>query len=175
MSKHDQETVQAPRAKAAVTFAAVVLLLLAGAAATLAFSVPQMVAAARWTGTPGQIAIHTCNQIPRHEVVCDGTFQSDDGRTVDPDASITAPLSPGDVLPVQRTTSGTYDRVGVSAFCGFLAVSLFGCSLAATGVMLPLALTRRFRLRAVWLAVALMACTALASAFVGGIAAIASS
>lgn len=150
-----------------------VLVLLAGAAAALATSIPPLTAAARWTGTPGALTVGSCYEVGsgrQRQEVCAGTFRSDDGRTVDPNASITQPLSPGTVVPVQRTPSGGYDPVGLAPFCGWLAVALFGSALAGMALLIPLTMTRRFRLRRPWLAVLAMAVAALASALVGAIA-----
>jgi hypothetical protein len=122
--------------------------LLAGGGATLLVSVPDLAYAARWTGTPGVFAVSSCATVgaprERHRQ-CGGTFRSDDGGTVDAQATISQSLTAGDVIPVQRTAGGGYVRVGAAAICGWLAVALFGAALAGVAVLTVLALTRRTR------------------------------
>ncbi|WP_127357654.1 hypothetical protein [Actinacidiphila soli] len=147
--------------------------LLAGAGATLLDSVPDLSYAARWAGTPGLFVVRSCAEVgatkERH-TQCDGTFRSDDGKTVDLDATISQSLTAGAAVPVQRTSNNSYVRVGVAAFCGWLTMTLFGTVLAGTAIMTVLTLTGHTRSRAGWKALLAAAGVALASALIGAIA-----
>jgi hypothetical protein len=141
------------RGKAVAAVAVFVAALLAGAGATLLDSVPDLSYAARWAGTPGLFIVRSCSEVgvlkERH-TQCDGTFRSDDGKTVDLDATISQSLTAGAAVPVQRTSNNSYVRVGVAAFCGWLTVTLFGTVLAGTAIMSVLTLTGLTRSPAVW-------------------------
>ncbi|MEE4544783.1 hypothetical protein V2S66_22795 [Streptomyces sp. V4-01] len=101
---------------------------------------------------------------------CEGVFRSDDGRTLDPDAAISQPLSPGDVLSVQRTGDGGYVRVGVSALCGWLAVALLGVVVAGALALGGLAVFRGSAPRAGWRTLAALGAAALLCGLAGAVA-----
>ncbi|MBC3840893.1 hypothetical protein GXW82_13285 [Streptacidiphilus sp. 4-A2] len=150
--------------------------LLIGAGATLLASVPNLAYATRLAGTPGLFVVRSCavvGAVRQSHTECTGTFQSDGGTVVDPDATVDQPLTVGADVPMQRTPGGGYDDVGVAAFCGWLAVALFGVAFAGAAVMTALALTGRGRRRAGWLwplgAVATALMSALVSAIVGAL------
>ncbi|MFJ9250586.1 hypothetical protein [Streptomyces sp. NPDC101776] len=50
-------------------------------------------------------------------------------------ATISPPPTTDAVVPVQRTPDDGYKKVGVSAFCGWLAGTLFGTALAGAAMM----------------------------------------
>jgi hypothetical protein len=149
-----------------------VVALLAGAGATLLDSVPDLSYAARWAGTPGLFIVRSCSEVgalkERH-TQCDGTFRSDDGKTVDLDATISQSLTAGAAVPVQRTSNNSYVRVGVAAFCGWLTVTLFGTVLAGTAIMSVLTLTGLTRSPAGWKGLLAAAGVALVSALVSAL------
>ncbi|WP_152626869.1 hypothetical protein [Streptacidiphilus carbonis] len=160
------------RVSAVVALTVFVVALAGGTIATLMVSVPDLAYAARWEGTPGVITVRSCAEVgalkERHRV-CEGVFRSDDGLTVDPNAAISQALSPGAVVAVQRTTDGAYDTVGVAAFCGWLAVAMFGVAMAGTLVMTVVAALRRSRSRRGWVLLVEPVCAALISASVSAI------
>jgi hypothetical protein len=150
-----------------------VVAVLAGSVAALVVSVPRVAYAARWEGTPGVLSIRSCAEVgeprERHRR-CEGVFRSDDGMTLDPDASISQKLSPGEVLPVQRTGEGGYVRVGVSAFCGWLAVALLGVVMAGALALGGLAVLRGSAHRSGWRTLAALGAAALLCGLTSAIA-----
>ncbi|MEU6657004.1 hypothetical protein ABZ904_48900 [Streptomyces sp. NPDC046900] len=147
--------------------------LLTAAAATLWVSVPNLALAAQWDGTSGVMSIRSCSEVgppkERHQR-CAGSFRSDDGKTVDPDAAISEPLAPGTVLAVQRAPDGTYASVGIAAFLGWLAVTLLGAALGGAAVLIGIAPTLRVRIRPGWVTILVFLSAALLSALTGAIA-----
>ncbi|MFJ7903855.1 hypothetical protein ACIQ6V_25745 [Streptomyces sp. NPDC096198] len=101
--------------------------------------------AAGVAGTHGTLAVEQCwvkhgSHGSRGTKVCGGTFRSDDGKTVDDEASVRSEVKPGSRVSVQRAGDG-YVRVGFGEtarwvalfFLGWLVVA-FGMSFAATGM-----------------------------------------
>ncbi|MGW7611032.1 hypothetical protein ACWGKW_27925 [Streptomyces sp. NPDC054766] len=150
-----------------------VAVLLATAGAVLWTSVPNLALAAHWDGTSGVMSIRSCSEVgspkERHQR-CSGSFRSDDGKTVDPDAAISEPLAPGTALAVQRAPDGTYARAGIAAFFGWLAVTSLGAALGGAAVLIGIVLTVRARVRAGWMTILGFLIAALLFASTGAIA-----
>ncbi|MFF2365483.1 hypothetical protein ACFVU0_22690 [Streptomyces sp. NPDC058122] len=148
-------------------------LFVAGTALTW-LAVTHLAYATGMAGTSGHLSVQSCSygDTGGHRYPhCHGIFRSDDGTVVDTDATVDSDLPVGSTVALRRTSSDTYEQIGVDAVFGWLALSLFGLvvlTLGATAVRArtgPETGSRRLR---VLLGVLFTA--TLTSAFIGGVA-----
>ncbi|MEV5509513.1 hypothetical protein [Streptomyces orinoci] len=90
-----------------------------------------------WSGTQGTLTVTGtyCSYTSRGgcSVGSTGTFRSDDGRTVDPTATIDTEYRVGRHVAVSRD-GGTYYSTNASAACGWLAALSFSLCLLCAGL-----------------------------------------
>nr|WP_157597268.1 hypothetical protein [Streptacidiphilus rugosus] len=97
--------------------------------AALAHAGPALASSLQLVGTPGRLTVSTCATFgvgKSAHTVCYGSFRSDNGAIVDPQASIDAKLPPNATRPVQRASDGTLAEVGVVPSAGWTAVIFLG-------------------------------------------------
>ncbi|MEU0600303.1 hypothetical protein ABZ484_18980 [Streptomyces sp. NPDC006393] len=150
------------------------MLLLAAGATLTWFAGGHLAYATGLAGTSGHLRVEECvwEHVGGHRYPhCSGVFHSSDGTVVDPDASVGAHLPSGSTIAVRQTASGGYERIGLAASCGWLAVSLLGLSMLLLGVLAVCVRTGARRVpRALWVLLGSLGAAMLLSALVGGVA-----
>ncbi|MFJ6834575.1 hypothetical protein [Streptomyces sp. NPDC091209] len=160
-------------ARAARPLLLIVALLAAGTVVTR-LAVTRLAYATGVAGTSGHLRVEACawSHAGGHRYPhCHGTFRSDDGTVVDPDATIDTSLPVGSTVALRRTASAGYEQTGVGASFGWLALSLLGLMVLVLGTLLVRGRAgARGSPRALRVLLGVLGAVMLLSAFIGGVA-----